>query len=86
MHVDIVFTSLSLCKHAFTDSGEGVLMSNIITRVAGAGLAGAVLSAILWVMFFTHVVPWQRHETFTAAVFILAGLTCAIFSLKDQTR
>lgn len=37
-------------------------MSQIISRIAGAGLAGAVLASVLWVIVFTQVVPWPGHD------------------------
>ena len=51
-------------------------------RVFLGALVGAVLSAVLWVAFFTLVVPWPGHEILTVSVFILGGFVASFVSLK----
>ena len=51
-------------------------------RVSLGGVAGAVLSAVLWVAFFTLVVPWPGHEILTMSVFIFGGFVASFVSLK----
>ena len=53
-------------------------------RVILGGMFGAVITAILWVAFFTMVVPWPGHEIFTMSVFILGGFVASFVSLKGM--
>ena len=53
-----------------------------LMRIFIAGIVGGVVTAILWVLFFTMVLPWPAHEMFITMVFILGGTASAIGGLK----
>ena len=55
-----------------------------IILIAGVGLGSAIGGAILWVAFWTVLVPealsvtWQGHEALLAPVFLVAGAVGAV--------
>ena len=49
-------------------------MPNIFMRVVGTSLAGAILVAILWVIFFTHIAPWPGHATLIVPLFVITWI------------
>ena len=56
----------------------------IIMRVFLAGIVGGAVLAVLWVVFFTLVVNWPGHESFTTTAFLLGGLIFAMLGLKGS--
>ena len=54
----------------------------LVMKIFLMGIAGAVISAVLWVAFFTLVVDVPAHDSLTPIVFILGGFAAAFFALK----
>ena len=59
---------------------------NVIAGIVIAGVIGGVVLAILWVAFFTIVMPWPAHSSFTPMVFVIGGSGSALIGLKALIR
>ena len=58
-------------------------MPNILMRIVGTSLAGAILVAVLWVVFFTHIIPWPNHEVLIAPIFAITWAGGIVARLKE---
>ena len=55
---------------------------DIILRVLLFGVVGGIASAILWVAFFTWVLPWAGHGGFVTVIFLFGALGSAVMGLR----
>ena len=60
-------------------------MAFIIFRVVLLGVFGGTAASVLWVMFFTYVLPWPGNDMFATVAFLLGALGSIALGLRWAT-
>ena len=50
------------------------------------GLICGLLTAFLWVLFWTVVIPWPAHEIFSSIVAVLGGFGAGVWTVNGMLR